>query len=420
MPDLLRKTHWQDVPRPQGQTLASVREARSAGFGIAPAIEDTVLAKLADVTGRVLAQSIKARAPLPRFDYSAMDGYAVDAEFVRSGMILKVTGLAAAGRSDRSVIQKGNNAIRILTGASIPSGANAVVAQEEVTRKGEYIELRRTPASGQHIRMCGEDARTGDTLIQAGTCIGPLEAGVAASIGVRGVRIFRKLRVAIFTNGSELRQPGQSVSPGEIYDSNKSILKALLDKAWIDIIDLGAAQDNLNAVQELLQDAASRADVIISAGGVSVGDEDHMVEAVGGCGGDILINKVAIKPGKPFVLGRIGGASYVGLPGNPGALFTTFLVIVDGLLRARAGISLQRSCECPAVASFEWEGKPGRTVFLPAVVGGYDRVAPLIDVLPDANSGKLHLLSRAQGFAVIGPDIGKVRRCDCIGWFPFK
>lgn len=146
----------------------------------------------------------------------------------------------------------------------------------------------------------------------------------------------------------------------------------------------------------------------------------HTVEAVTRCGGRILVNKVAIKPGKPLVLGRIGDVSYAGLPGNPAAAFTTFLVIVDDLLRTQAGMEPLKSLERPAIASFEWKGRSGRTVYLPAVVKGYHLGSPLIDLLPDANSGKLHLLSRADGFAVIGPNTSTVQRCDCIEWLPFR
>jgi molybdopterin molybdotransferase len=350
---LVQKVGTQKLLGSPEQGPVSVREARSVGLSNVRGLTDTEVANLADATGRVLAQSIIAVSPLPRFDHSAIDGYAIDAEGIRPDTTLNVVGRIVAGRIKDDVGLKRNSAIRIMTGARIPPGVNAVVAQEEVRREGNCIALLRTPAPGENIRMCGEDARTGDVLVSAGTCMGPLEAGVAASAGCGSVRIFRKIRVAIFTAGSELRQPGERVSPGEIYDSNRFILKALLDKPWIDIIDLGAAPDKPQALLELLQKAASQADVIVTAGGVSVGDEDHMVEAVHRCGGHIFVNKVAIKPGKPLVLGRVGDVSYVGLPGNPGAVFTTFLVIVDDLLRARAGMKPRTSLERPAIAGFE-------------------------------------------------------------------
>ena len=218
MLNLVQKVGWRDCECPPEQRSVSVREARDVGFGIVTSILDKEVASLADATGRVLARSILADSPLPRFDYSAMDGYAINVADIRSGTTLNVVGQAAAGRVDIAVRLKRDSAIRILTGARIPPGANAVIAQEEVSREGNLIALLRIPTPGENIRICGEDARTGTALVDAGTCMGPLEIGVAASAGCANVHIFRKLRVAIFTTGSELRQPGEKISLGEIYD----------------------------------------------------------------------------------------------------------------------------------------------------------------------------------------------------------
>jgi molybdopterin molybdotransferase len=166
-------------------------------------------------------------------------------------------------------------------------------------------------------------------LIEVGTAMGPLQTGVAAACGYPGVRVFRILRVAIFTTGSELRQPGENIQPGEIYDANRFILRSLLAQPWIEIIDLGSCVDKPSRLRAIFQTAAAHADVIISAGGISVGDEDHVVDAFQVCGGKLWVRKVAIKPGKPLVLGKMADALYVGLPGNPGALFTTFKIIAE-------------------------------------------------------------------------------------------
>jgi molybdopterin molybdotransferase len=163
----------------------------------------------------------------------------------------------------------------------------------------------------------------------------------------------------------------------------------------------------------------ARADVVISAGGVSVGDEDHVVDAVRRCGGKIHVRKIAMKPGKPVTLGKIADATFIGLPGNPGALFTTFKVIVDGLLRARAGIKSARPAHRMAVAGFEYTGRAGRTTYLPAVVTGIDAGLPVIATLPNANSGRLHLLSRAHGFAVIEPEVTAIKCGERVRWMKF-
>lgn len=398
--------------------LVSVSDAIATGIAETWAIAETELVDLSAVTGRILAQAIRADAPLPRFDYSAMDGYAVDTSRL-SGTFplrLKVAGsIAARGTFGKPELGDGCT-FRILTGAPIPDNADCVVAQEDVHREGDRIVLRRAPRPGENIRRRGEDVGQGDCLIEGGTAMGPLQVGVAAACGYPGVRVFRKLRVALFTTGSELRQPRESLRTGEIYDANRFVMRSLLAKPWIEIVDLGSYVDKPSDLRNVFQTAAARADVIVSAGGISVGDEDHVVEAFQRCGGKLWVRKVAIKPGKPLVLGRIADASYVGLPGNPGALFTTFKVIVDRLLAIRAGLRSTEDCECAAIANFDWKGRPGRTTYLPAVVTGEAQGLPVIDLLPDANSGKLHQLSRAHGFVVVAPETGSITRGAAIRW----
>lgn len=398
--------------------LASVGEALARGIEETRPIAETELVDLSAVTGRVLAQAIRADAPLPRFDYSAMDGYAVDTSRLSAAFPVRLTiaGSIAASRTIGKPELGDGCAFRILTGAPIPAGADAVIAQEDVRREGDRIVLLHAPEPGENIRRRGEDVGQGDCLIAAGTLMGPLQAGVAAACGYPGVRAFRKLRVALFTTGSELRQPGESIRPGEIYDANRFILRSLLAKPWIEIVDLGSHRDKPSELRKLFQAAAARADVIVSAGGISVGDEDHVVEAFQRCGGKLWIRKVAIKPGKPLVLGRVADATYVGLPGNPGALFTTFKIIVEQILAVQAGLRTTEGSECAAIADFEWKGRPGRSTYLPAVMTGSTQGLPLIDLLPDANSGKLHQLSRADGFVVVAPETERITRGATIRW----
>jgi molybdopterin molybdotransferase len=420
MPALLQ-TEIDACLTPASGDLVSVEQALAIGLAEARPIAETELVDLSAVAGRILAQAVKADEPLPRFDYSAMDGYAVDtnglaAEFPAR---LKVAGSIAARRSTGNPVLRGGCAFRILTGAPIPAGANAVIAQEDVRREGDHIVLSRAPRAGENIRKRGEDVGEGDSLIEAGTAMGPLQAGVAAACGYPGVRVFRRLRVTIFTTGSELRQPGERIQPGEIYDANRFILRSLLGRPWIEIVDLGSCVDQPSKLRAIFQSAAARADVIVSAGGISVGDEDHVVEAFQRCGGKLWVRKVAIKPGKPLVLGKLADATYVGLPGNPGALFTTFKVIVDRILAARAGIRPEGDNECAAIANFDWKGRPGRTTYLPAILSGVENGLPVIELLPDANSGKLHQLSRAGGFVAIAPEMKSIQRGAKIRWRPF-
>jgi molybdopterin molybdotransferase len=410
-----------DVCLTPATDLVSVERALAIGLSEARPIAETELVDLSAVAGRILAQPIKADEPLPRFDYSAMDGYAVDTDSlgIEFPVRLKVAGSIAARRTvDEPVLQAGC-AFRILTGAPIPAGANAVIAQEEVHAEGDGIALSRAPRSGENIRRRGEDVRSGDSLIETGTEMGALQAGVAAACGYPGLRVFRRLRVAIFTTGSELRQPGENVQPGEIYDANRFMLFSLLARPWIEIVDLGCIADKPSRLRSAFQSAAARADVIISAGGISVGDEDHVVDSFERCGGKLWVRGVAIKPGKPLVLGRMADATYVGLPGNPGALFTTFKIIVDEILAAQAGIRSADNSERAAIANFDWKGRSGRTTYLPAILAGDAQGMPLIGLLPDANSGKLHQLSLASGFVVVAPEMKSIERGARIRWRPF-
>jgi molybdopterin molybdotransferase len=405
----------------ESDDLVSVEQALAIGLSQAWPLAETELVDLSCAVGRILAQGIKADAPLPGFDYSAMDGYAVDTSTLPATLParLQITGSVAASRTLGKPQLRVGCTFRILTGAPIPAGADAVIAQEDVRREGDRILVSRATKPGENIRRRGEDVLAGATLLEAGSCIGPLQAGVAAASGYPGLRVFRRLRVAIFTNGSELRQPGEGLLPGEIYDSNRFILRSLLAEPWIDVIDLGTCIDRPSDLRAMLQAAVARADVVISAGGVSVGDEDHVVDAVRRCGGKIHVRKIAMKPGKPVTLGTIADATFIGLPGNPGALFTTFKVIVDGLLRARAGIKSARPAHRMAVAGFEYTGRAGRTTYLPAVVTGIDAGLPVIATLPNANSGRLHLLSRAHGFAVIEPEVTAIKCGERVRWMKF-
>src|SRR5439155_14497484 len=292
MPALLQ-TEIDACLTPASGDLVSVEQALAIGLAEARPIAETELVDLSAVAGRILAQPVKADEPLPRFDYSAMDGYAVDtsslaAEFTAR---LKMAGSIAARRTIGKPVLQDGCAFRILTGAPIPAGANAVIAQEDVRREGDRIVLSRAPRAGDNIRKRGEDVRPGDSLIEAGTEMGALQAGVAAACGYPGVRVFRRLRVAMFTTGSELRQPGENIQPGEIYDANRFVLRGLLAKPWIEIVDLGSIVDEPSRLRAVFQAAAARADLIISAGGISVGDEDHVVDAFQRCGGRLWVRK---------------------------------------------------------------------------------------------------------------------------------
>ena len=408
------------LPDQKGGAPVPVDLAIEKGMGLRHPVSSETIA-IENASGRILARDLMASAPLPGFDSSAMDGYAVNVEDLAGPLpaTLRLIGRIAAGPTKEETRLEAGTAIRILTGAPIPPGANAVVAQEDAEPGDGNVVFSHPPRRGANIRLRGEDVQAGTILIEHGSQMDSRMMGLAASTGLAQVEVFRKLRVATFSTGSELRQPGEAIAPGEIYNSNRYILRGLLDQPWIDLIDLGACHDAPDALCARMREAAAQADAVITTGGVSVGDEDHMAEVVRRCDGTITVAGVAIKPGKPLTLGRVGEAAYLGLPGNPGAVFTTVRVVVAGLLRAWGGVKRPMEPVRPAIADFPWASPSGRSTYLPAILKGYTaNGAPLVDLLPKANSGKLFLLSQADGFVVLGSDCGSVMPGNTVGWLP--
>lgn len=317
---------------------------------------DTELLPLSDVSallGRVLAENLDSPLNVPSADNSAMDGYALRlADVPGSGAVLPVSQRIAAGHPGQP-LQPGT-AARIFTGAFVPPGADAVVMQEHTTAlDGERVQINTVPKPGQAIRRCGEDIQRGAPVLQAGQRLSAQSLGLAASVGVAQLRVFRKLRVAVFFTGDELVTPGdaapEALPPGKIFNSNRPVLTSLLHGLGCEVLDLGNVPDSLEATKAALRQAVTggaRADLIITCGGVSVGEEDHVKPAVRALG-SLDLWQVAIKPGKPLAFGRVGDgeasgagqeALFVGLPGNPVSSFVTFVMLVRPLIRHLQGL----------------------------------------------------------------------------------
>ncbi len=310
--------------------LVSVDTEITRALELCRTVSATETVGLEGAIGRVLATNLLAPMPLPPFDNSAMDGYALRRDDLAGPgpWRLTVAGRIAAGDDTASAGPLGaGEAYRIFTGAGIPPGADTIVMQERVRREGNTMTIEHPVRRGNDIRRMGEDAPAGSLLLQGGTLIGAREVGAIASLGLARVDVFRKIRIALLCTGSELRQPGESLAPGQICNSNRHILLAALRQPWIDVIDLGAVGDDPTVLRETLSSAANRADIILTTGGVSVGEEDHMVEQLRTAGGKIDVLGIAMKPGKPLSMGRLGGAVFIGLPGNPVAAFTTWRII---------------------------------------------------------------------------------------------
>jgi molybdopterin molybdotransferase len=387
------------------KALIAVDIALEKGVSLAREVAETEALPLEQAIGRVLAENLKTNIPLPPFDNSGMDGYGFDSRSLggQGETRLKVVATVAAGDdiSALKALEKGET-IRIFTGAAVPAGVDVVVMQEHVSRDGDHITVHNPVTPGQNIRRKGEDAPIGSALLAKGAVLGARELAATASIGHPTVTVRRKIRVALFCTGSELAQPGEALLPGKIYNSNRFMLRAALDAPFIELIDLGAVKDTPEKLRETLTAAAESADIVVTTGGVSVGDEDHMVAQLQAAGGKVEVMKIAMKPGKPLTIGTLGNAIYVGLPGNPVAAYTTWKVIGTNIAAKVSGQSHHVRPRHHARLAKDITRRAGRQEYRPArIVGESADGQPLVELLDNTFSAKIALICRADGFAVI-------------------
>ncbi len=380
-----------------------------------------------DADGRVLAHDLVSELQVPAFDNSSMDGYAVRlADLTAPDTVLRVTQRIAAGHSGQA-LQPGE-AARIFTGAPLPPGADAVVMQEEAELLGEeggvpQLRLTRPVALGQWIRRSGEDVQRGATVLPAGTRLGPAELGLAASLGQARLTVAVRPRVALFSTGDELVMPGdvppQALPPGAIYNSNRFFLKALLHRMGCQVSDLGIVPDRREATVAALQAAAEHHDLILTSGGVSVGEEDHVKPAVQALG-QLDLWQISMKPGKPFAFGHVrrrsadGQAHFVGLPGNPVSSYITFLLMVRPMLLQLQGVRHHEAMPLQLPAHFELPKGDKRREFLRVrrnAEGG-------LDLFPNQSSGVLTSVSWGEG-VVDNPAGQAIAYGDRVSFLPF-
>jgi molybdopterin molybdotransferase len=365
--------------------------------------------------GRVLAQSQVSMISVPPLDNSAMDGYAVRAAECLPGARLTVTQRIAAGQVGEALAL--NSVARIFTGAPIPSGADAVVMQEDCVQEGDQVQINRLPEAGAHIRRAGEDIRPGDIILPAGTRLGAAEMGLAASVGLAELPVYRRLKVASFSTGDELVQPGAVLGVGQIYNSNRYTLAGLVQGLDCEWLDMGSIPDTLTATLDALQRAAAIADVVITSGGVSVGEEDHVKAAVEQLG-KIDMWKVAMKPGKPLVYGRVNETDFIGLPGNPVSTFVTFVLFARPFLLKRMGAVSVLPKTYRVEAAFDWTKSGQRREFLRARLTTSEVGSLQAELFPNQSSGVLTSAVWADGLVDI--DIGQtVTRGEQVRFIPF-
>jgi molybdopterin molybdotransferase len=376
--------------------LRNLDDALAALLGHAQPLADVETVSTFDADGRVLAEDLVSALQVPPQDNSSMDGYAVrSAEIADEGVPLAVSQRIPAGAAAQP-LQPGT-AARIFTGATVPAGADAIVMQEDTEPLEEgRVRILRVPSAGQWIRRSGEDITRGSTVLARGDRIGPAAQGLAASIGRDRLQVARRPRVALFSTGDELVMPGQvapeAMQPGAIYNSNRFFLRSLLQRLGCEVQDLGIVPDRREATVQALRDASQGNDLILTSGGVSVGEEDHIKPAVQQLG-SLDLWQIAMKPGKPFAYGRVGDAHFIGLPGNPVSSFVTFLLLVRPFLLKLQGATRLAPAAVRLPAQFDWPRADKRREFLRArrnAEGG-------LELFPNQSSGVLTSTVWADG-----------------------
>jgi molybdopterin molybdotransferase len=362
--------------------------------------------------GRVLAAAQTSAITVPPADNSAMDGYAVRvADVVAPGVKLPVSQRILAGAVGAPLAA--GTAARIFTGAPLPPGADAVVMQEYCAAEGDAVVIQTQPHPGENIRRAGEDIRAGAEVLAAGVRLDAAEMGLAASVGLAELPVYRRLKVACFFTGDELVTPGMRLAPGKIYNSNRYTLTGLVNGLGCELIDLGAVPDTLEATTAALEGAASVADVVITSGGVSVGEADYVKTAVEKLG-RVEMWKVAMKPGKPLVYGRVDEADFIGLPGNPVSAFVTFCLFVRPFLLKRMGATDVLYRAFPVQADFAWTKPGARREFLRARLQPNGRLG----LFPNQSSGVLTSCAWADGLVDLA--VGQtIARGDWVRFIPF-
>jgi molybdopterin molybdotransferase len=396
--------------------LRPVDEAIDELLGRVPALPPIEHLALNDALGRVLAEPLIAPFAVPAWDNSAMDGYALRAaDLPADGGRLPLAGRIAAG-DDASVQLPAGQAVRIFTGAPLPPGADTVVPQERCRVEGEAVWLPSVRV-GDHVRPQGEELQAGSRVLEAGQRLRPQELGVLASFGVSRVPVYRRLRVGLLSSGNELREPGEPLGPGQIYDANRYSLLGVLRSLGLDVHDYPILIDELAASRDALALAASEWDVLITSGGVSVGEEDHLKQAIRELG-ELHLWRLAIQPGKPLAFGTVGDKPWIGLPGNPAAALITSLIVARPFLLRAQGRREVLPTVIQLPAGFSWNKANGRRQYLRARlenIGSETRVC----LHAGQGSAMLSSASWADGLAIVEANRILVEG-ESVGYVPFS
>ena len=402
-----------------GGPMMSVDEAVSIIAARVTAVQDIETVSLAAADGRILAKEISAPLPLPPFTNSAVDGYAV-----RSGDLAQVeeqafpvAGRVQAGASAQGPVEPGH-AVRIFTGAPMPQGADTVFMQEDVRLDQGRVVLPAGLKPGANVRMAGEDIAAGHSALAAGQRLRPQDVALAAAFGLTHVEVRRRIRVAVFSTGNELVSPGASRGAAQLFDSNRFMLMAMLVRLGCEVSDLGILRDDRVSLASALKSVAGTLDLILTTGGVSTGDEDHVKAAVESVG-TLVLWRMAIKPGRPVAMGIIGGTPFIGLPGNPVASFVTFVHVVRPTVLALAGATQQHLIPMPVRAAFAYKKKIARREYVRVNLRrGENGVLEAVK-FPREGAGLLSSLVDTDGLVELGEEITLVEPGQTVGFLGY-
>lgn len=385
-------------------------------------LSETEVLPIRKTLGRTLAENITSSINVPGHTNSAMDGYAINALDIpqQQQTSLKNIGTAWAGRPFIGEVKQGE-CVRIMTGAAMPANTDAVVMQERVEKQGDNILIDNTNIAGQNVRQAGEDIPTGGQVLSKGKVLSPADIGLIASVGISEVQVIKKLRVAFFSTGDELQPVGSQLEVGQIYDSNRYTLHGMLTRLGVEIIDLGVIKDKREAVEEAFLDAANKADVIITSGGVSVGDADFVKETLENIG-EVNFWKVAMKPGRPLAFGKIKNAWFFGLPGNPVSVMVTFYLFVQPALKKLAGAAYTPPLMINAKCQTELRKRSGRVEYQRGMLtqNGNNLTEYEVTKTGEQGSGILRSMSDANCFIILPMESEGVSVGDNVQVLPFE
>ena len=401
-----------------GGALLSVDEALARIDAGVVAVVDSETAPLKLATGRVLARDLIAAMDLPPHANSAVDGYAVaHADLLPDrDTELPIGGRAAAGHPLDRALRRGE-AIRIFTGAPMPKGADTVLMQEDCVAVDGRVQLQPGIRKGANRRHAGEDVALGEKALAAGRRLGPADLGLAAALGYHELPVFRRLRVALLSTGDEVREPGMTLPPGAIYDANRFMLKALVESLGCVVTDFGIRPDREAALADTLAAASAEHDLIVTSGGVSTGEEDHVKGAIERLGA-LHFWRLAIKPGRPVALGQVGRVPLIGLPGNPVAVVVTFAVLARPLILKLAGAAASAPRLFPVRAGFAYRKKPGRREYLRARLERDGDQLVAVKYARDG-AGILSSIVQSDGLVILDETTGDLAAGTVVDFLPF-